>query len=472
MKLRKKIIGLTLGLALTLGVGFTVNNSLDQVLKVEAATVTTITPADAKTVENEAFTVTKGGVQLSCTQGTNNSSEFRIFKSQSITLESTDDSFITKVIFTATANGTAKYGPGCFKGDNYVASSGKTGTWSLDAGAKKFTLTASTNQVRLTKLEVTTMATTSDPRVSIKDVDTLNIGSKGTLTAEAFNATNPVFAWASSDPEILSIDAQTGAYEAKSVGIANITVSMTCDEASTPVTASTELVVNYGLVTIAKANEIAAPLGDSETSTLTLTIKGYITNLDADGKTRMLTISDKRVGEEGANTINIYGVYPDSEFRKTANLNGTVTVTAHPAKYKGDIQLSNPTLTDYKDGTLTTFAKESNLKLDAECAELAVKEETWNAIAVEYAKLDAYDQARLKAAKATDSDKEIADFVARYDLIVAKYKYTNFMEKALSAKANALNNGVSTLTIVSIISIVAILGATLLIIKAKKAKKQ
>ena len=186
----------------------------------------------------------------------------------------------------------------------------------------------------------------------------------------------------------------------------------------------------------------------------------------------MLTISDKRVGEEGANTINIYGVYPDSEFRKTANLNGTVTVTAHPAKYKGDIQLSNPTLTDYKDGTLTTFAKESNLKLDAECAELAVKEETWNAIAVEYAKLDAYDQARLKAAKATDSDKEIADFVARYDLIVAKYKYTNFMEKALSAKANALNNGVSTLTIVSIISIVAILGATLLIIKAKKAKKQ
>lgn len=50
-------------------------------------------------------------------------------------------------------NGTAKYGPGSFTGDNYKASTGNEGTWS--GNAAKLTLTASNNQVRATKVEVT-----------------------------------------------------------------------------------------------------------------------------------------------------------------------------------------------------------------------------------------------------------------------------------------------------------------------------
>lgn len=46
-----------------------------------------------------------------------------------------------------------KNGPGCFTGDNYKASTGKEGTWSGNAAS--LTLTASSNQVRATKVEVT-----------------------------------------------------------------------------------------------------------------------------------------------------------------------------------------------------------------------------------------------------------------------------------------------------------------------------
>ena len=57
------------------------------------------------------------------------------------------------MVITCTANGSAKQGPGCFTGDNYNASTGKEGTWSGNAAS--LTLTASSNQVRATKVEVT-----------------------------------------------------------------------------------------------------------------------------------------------------------------------------------------------------------------------------------------------------------------------------------------------------------------------------
>ncbi len=61
---------------------------------------------------------------------------------------------MTKVVFTCTASGDAKYGPGCFTGTNYTAGEGETGTWELAAGASSLTLTASKKQVRITQMEI------------------------------------------------------------------------------------------------------------------------------------------------------------------------------------------------------------------------------------------------------------------------------------------------------------------------------
>lgn len=103
--------------------------------------------------------ITKNGVTIQTSNGAfaateynTKAAQYRIYKSATFTVSSTVGN-ITKVVITCTANGSAKHGPGCFTGDNYKASTGKQGTWS--GNAAKLTLTASNNQVRATKVEVT-----------------------------------------------------------------------------------------------------------------------------------------------------------------------------------------------------------------------------------------------------------------------------------------------------------------------------
>lgn len=113
-----------------------------------------------------AETITKDGITISCTSGAfaavnggNQVAEYRFYKSSTGTVTSTVGN-ITKVVFNCTAEGTAKQGPGCFTdatAGTYTYE-GKVGTWTGDAAT--FSLTASTNQVRCTSIEVTY---TSDP---------------------------------------------------------------------------------------------------------------------------------------------------------------------------------------------------------------------------------------------------------------------------------------------------------------------
>lgn len=78
---------------------------------------------------------------------------FGIYKGNKIEISSTLG-LINKVIFTCKANGTAKYGPGNFTGDNYTAGTENTGIWKLAAGASSLSLTASEAQVRITQMEI------------------------------------------------------------------------------------------------------------------------------------------------------------------------------------------------------------------------------------------------------------------------------------------------------------------------------
>lgn len=77
----------------------------------------------------------------------------RIFKGNKIEISS-NLGLINKVIFTCTASGEAKYGPGNFEGTNYTAGEEETGTWELSAGASSLSLTASKQQVRITQMEI------------------------------------------------------------------------------------------------------------------------------------------------------------------------------------------------------------------------------------------------------------------------------------------------------------------------------
>ena len=107
----------------------------------------------ADKITKEGVTIeTSNGAFAASNQGTGNS-EYRIYKSSTFTATVAEGN-IKKIVFTCTANGTTKYGPGCFTGEGYTyEESGEFGTW--EGNATSVTLTASSNQVRATKIEVT-----------------------------------------------------------------------------------------------------------------------------------------------------------------------------------------------------------------------------------------------------------------------------------------------------------------------------
>lgn len=124
----------------------------------------TITPSRIAAAENTAISAVIDGVSFELTNGTVTADQIRIFKNQTLTL-SAGGANITKVVFTCTANGAAKYGPGCFaaqEGYTFEAD-GKTGTWEGSAESVEFL--AESNQVRATSIVVTFEGEVPEPEI-------------------------------------------------------------------------------------------------------------------------------------------------------------------------------------------------------------------------------------------------------------------------------------------------------------------
>lgn len=118
--------------------------------------VTTVTISYSDLTKTEAGAVNQEvkGIKIEISTGIVSADNFRVYKGQTLKLTS-NIGLMTKVVFTCTASGEAKYGPGNFTGNNnYTAGKEETGTWELAAGASSLTLTASKNQVRITQMEI------------------------------------------------------------------------------------------------------------------------------------------------------------------------------------------------------------------------------------------------------------------------------------------------------------------------------
>ena len=111
-----------------------------------------ILPSDFTPVEATDYTTLKDGVMVSVSASTVTDSQMRIFKNQSITIVSMSGN-ITKVVISCMAEGTEKYGPGCFGAVDGYTYEGKEGTWT--GNSSYLVLTAETAQVRATKIVVT-----------------------------------------------------------------------------------------------------------------------------------------------------------------------------------------------------------------------------------------------------------------------------------------------------------------------------
>ncbi len=149
---------------------------------------------DATTDTGET-SITKSDITLSLSAGTlNNNSEYRFNKSSKLTISRASGK-IGSIVFTCTANGTSQYGPGCFTVDGGEYSySGKVGTW--EGAANSVTFTASTNQVRATKV-VVNYYQGSDVTLSTTALTLIVNGSSSSISvSEISGVTNPEYTWA------------------------------------------------------------------------------------------------------------------------------------------------------------------------------------------------------------------------------------------------------------------------------------
>lgn len=122
-----------------------------------AQTTVTFDVAVDKSASEDAgeVSITKDGVTIATTQGIfGNGLQYRVYKNQSFTVTSTIGN-IQKIEITCTANGTTKYGPGCFTDptSGTYTYEDKVGTWVGDDAT--VSMVASLNQVRATQIVVT-----------------------------------------------------------------------------------------------------------------------------------------------------------------------------------------------------------------------------------------------------------------------------------------------------------------------------
>ena len=117
------------------------------------ATVVTLTPGQFTAGENlENFSETVDGITVAIAPKTTiTADQIRVFKNSTITISAEKE--ISGIVFTCTANGDVKYGPGCFAAQDGYSFEGKVGTW-VGTPATSVAFTASSNQVRTTKIEV------------------------------------------------------------------------------------------------------------------------------------------------------------------------------------------------------------------------------------------------------------------------------------------------------------------------------
>ena len=136
----------------------------------------------AGTDKSEEKSLSKGDITLTATTF-NNTSYYQTYKSETFTASSTNGNIIS-IEFTCTTKGTAKYGPGCYTipeegvGEYTYTENDVIGTWT--GSASSVSLVASSNQVRMTKIEVTYAPTVStaidNAAVETKAVKTIENG--------------------------------------------------------------------------------------------------------------------------------------------------------------------------------------------------------------------------------------------------------------------------------------------------------
>ena len=84
----------------------------------------------------------------------------------------------------------------------------------------------------------------------------------------------------------------------------------------------------------------------------------------------------------------------------------------------------------------------------------------WNDLFAVYSQLNATEQLTLRNAAANESGTTVEQAMARYDYIVAKYSYNNFINRTISNSANRMNGIIDNNSVVMITVVMGLLATT------------
>ncbi len=356
------------------------------------ATVVTLTPSQFTAVAEKAISETVDGITVAISpKGTVTADEIRVFKNSTITISAEKE--ISGIVFTCTANGETKYGPGCFAAQDGYSFAGKVGTWA-GTPATSVAFTASSNQVRATKIEVYLDGETPGtptPQETVK-VDVAGAIAAGqaladgktseelyevtgyVVNAEAYSAQHKNQIWWMADDA-----ANTGAQEFeayactvsennvqmqvlngdKVVLTGNITKyvdSKNDNKVIIEIKNGTALFIskaegdhsisgdtpaqNLDTITVAKALEIGGALASGAKTDVAYVIEGYVSDIvtyyDPTNDFETFWMTDDKTSTAKTNADGAFEVYKGNPVQKMeAGLHGHVYVTAKITNYNG-----------------------------------------------------------------------------------------------------------------------------------------
>lgn len=333
----------------------------------------------------ETATVTKDGITLSIDKGTStsgagnlyNGKQFRIYKGNILTVSSTVGN-ITQIVFTCTANGTTKEGPGCFAAQDGYTYEGKIGTWVGNAAAVNFT--AESNQVRATTIEVTVSgeAGSTKKAAGLKFSETtVNYELGTTFTAPTFTkATTAAVKFVSDNEEVATVNAEGVIAATGKEGKAVITASAEENDDFNAGTATCTVYV-YHMNVYKKATAVEAGKDylivaqRDEKTYYAAPVKynaekpyGYLNSFKVDGIVDELKIKSSYndaftfEGVEGGYAIkdaNGYYLYMDGKHASFQLGNEAKAWTVEPAENGTFTITNNGQFIQYGNGTFTTF---------------------------------------------------------------------------------------------------------------------
>ena len=306
-------------------------------------------------------------------------------------------------------------------------------------------------------------------------ITSFEIGDSGTFTASSETA-GVVYTWAVDNSSILSVDENTGAYEALGLGVARVTVTATLNDKSG--TAFVDFTINgKDPVSVSEANEIASGVESGKTTSYYIYVEGYVkefaTSMSGD-KPRAIDIMDL----EG-NKIMVYtNVNPYSDFIDGLALGDYILVKGTVQNYSGTYEITSPEKIS-SSYSAVSLAFELLSETDTICKDYdgvtdnsAAVASVWESLSDKYEALT--DKETLINAKAKEGGTTVEEAMARYDYLTDKYELDSFISgrpasgrySPISSNEVDSNAAITIITIIAVTSISAI--AVLLVVKKRK----